>query len=449
MQVQDTSHREVGQGYGPPLPIFSDAEVFDLPEPSWLIDGLCPSQSLIVLVGDAGAGKTFTALHMAFAIATGRRFMELEVKQGNVVYLYTEGRHGLPERVEAWKKIQGVGKAEEVGVFFVPEAVDLAGIEEGEFDDLRETIEAKVPGSINLVVVDTLARCFGTGDENATQDMNRFTNRCARIRDEFGCSVMVSHHTPRSRNRERGSNALRGNVDTVIRCSESASNRISLECVKQRDGQPFEPLKLRRKTINLPGDRTSCVLHSVDSDAEDAGALDEKAIELLTALASFDSDGAEFTAWLDAVDSISPSTFKRRREKLTAEGFVTEPPNGDSKGFKYTLTASGRSVLQAERVQEPLNPSSSSDQQLSVKDSDDTISQHVDQQGLNSDSGPQSNGSSEPSALSGSGVGAFRAPPEPERTVLNPEEESSTARAQPQTARSPNSETIATRGRLQ
>ena len=57
-----------------PLPsLFMDfAEVQSLVMPKQLIEDYLPENSLVALIGESGAGKTFLALDMACCIATGK-----------------------------------------------------------------------------------------------------------------------------------------------------------------------------------------------------------------------------------------------------------------------------------------------------------------------------------------------------------------------------------------
>ncbi len=73
-------------------------------------------------------------------------------------------------------------------------------------------------GKIGLIVVDTLARCFGDGDENMARDMNNFVGSCQSLIQWFPDStVLVVHHTGKDAGRkDRGSTALRAACDTVI-----------------------------------------------------------------------------------------------------------------------------------------------------------------------------------------------------------------------------------------
>ncbi|MBS4163217.1 hypothetical protein PRO82_000515 [Candidatus Protochlamydia amoebophila] len=51
-------------------------------------------------------------------------------------------------------------------------------------------------GKPALIVIDTLARNFGGGDENKTQDMNKFIFSIDMyIRLPFSCCVLIVYHT--------------------------------------------------------------------------------------------------------------------------------------------------------------------------------------------------------------------------------------------------------------
>ena len=55
--------------------------------------------------------------------------------------------------------------------------------------------EATGEFGIKIIVLDTLARNFGDGDENSTGDMNRFVSAVGRMIERFGCAVVVVHHS--------------------------------------------------------------------------------------------------------------------------------------------------------------------------------------------------------------------------------------------------------------
>ena len=66
-----------------------------------LIKGLLDCGAMSVLYGDFGSGKTFFALALSYAIATGQPFVGRKVKQGRVIYISLEGRRGMRKRLGA------------------------------------------------------------------------------------------------------------------------------------------------------------------------------------------------------------------------------------------------------------------------------------------------------------------------------------------------------------
>jgi hypothetical protein len=102
---------------------------------------------------------------------------------------------------------------------------------------MYEDFDGEMP---DLVIVDTLARNFGSGDENSTKDMNAFVESLDLIR-AAAVAVTVIHHTGKDAGRgERGSTALRGAADTVILAAQDDTG-LGLKCDKMKDGQPFTP----------------------------------------------------------------------------------------------------------------------------------------------------------------------------------------------------------------
>ncbi len=142
-----------------PLKLYSLQEVLDLPPIEWLIDGVIPSGGQVVLFGPSGEGKSFVALDMAFSVATGRPWHGHAVKRHPVIYVVAEGGHGTGQRLVAWMREHDV--EQEDGIFFVINAVQLT--KEESITDLLQQIVA-VNTRPALIVIDTLARCFGVDD---------------------------------------------------------------------------------------------------------------------------------------------------------------------------------------------------------------------------------------------------------------------------------------------
>src|SRR5262249_46295895 len=85
------------------LRLLTLADLDNLPDPEWLVDGLVGQNALVVLFGPPGVGKSFLALDLALSIATGRPWLGRKTTQGGVVYVYAEGTSELKHRAAAWR----------------------------------------------------------------------------------------------------------------------------------------------------------------------------------------------------------------------------------------------------------------------------------------------------------------------------------------------------------
>src|SRR6202007_2191353 len=72
------------------------------------------------------------------------------------------------------------------------------------------------PGDKAMVFIDTLARCMN-GDENSAKDMSAAIKGADYIREQVKGGVVIVHHEGWSAKRVRGSSALQGAPDAVIR----------------------------------------------------------------------------------------------------------------------------------------------------------------------------------------------------------------------------------------
>jgi hypothetical protein len=172
-----------------------------------------------------------------------------------------------------------------------------------EVDELITAIRDVSPNP-TLIVLDTLARNFGGGDENSTKDMNAFVAGCDRLRESFpNVTVLVVHHAGKAqRSGDRGSTALRGAVDTRIELTRNEkktgqkTHRLSLTCRAQKDAPEFDPIRLR---LACREEDDSCLIESwhgpIDEEEWDDADSDvkvEKYLGVLWTLESFGEEGA-------------------------------------------------------------------------------------------------------------------------------------------------------------
>lgn len=186
-----------------------------------------------VAYGESNVGKSFFALDLGMHVAAGMCWHGSRVKGGSVVYIASEGGNSFINRVAALKIEHPDLVEEAVGRFFVlPVTVDLCG--SSDTIDIISML-AEIKSAPALVIVDTLARSMGAGDENSAPDMASFIHNIDAIRDQTDAHVLVVHHSGKDASRgARGHSALRGAVDTELHLTRDG-DVIQAEAKKQRD----------------------------------------------------------------------------------------------------------------------------------------------------------------------------------------------------------------------
>ena len=90
-----------------------------------------------------------------------------------------------------------------------------------------------------LIVVDTLARNFGGGNENSADDMGRFIDACDKLRTLTGAAVLIIHHENKLGG-YRGSTAFEGALDCLM-IAKREGLAVTLSCAKMKDDGEFAP----------------------------------------------------------------------------------------------------------------------------------------------------------------------------------------------------------------
>lgn len=249
-----------------PLPLVWYADNQPFLSGNWIIKNVLPVEAFCTIIGHPGCGKSFLALDMALHIAAGLPWHERKVNRGLVLYLAAEGQRGQQNRVEAWRRHYD---AQDIDFALIPVAVNLR--DKGtDLPKLFDTIRAALHISgaqLAVLVVDTLNRTFGGGDENGT-DMSEYVENVGRIKAEFGCTAIVVHHIPKNADTvsERGHGSLRGAIETSLVVSSDAETGIrTLQCKKQKDAEDGWKMQFKLRVIELGEDEdgdpvTSCVV---------------------------------------------------------------------------------------------------------------------------------------------------------------------------------------------
>ncbi|SDO19922.1 AAA domain-containing protein [Halomonas shengliensis] len=275
--------------------------VANLRPPSWLLRGYLEADSLALVYGEPGHGKSFLAIDMAASIATGTPWHGAETKPGAVFYIAGEGRNGLSRRLKAWEMTRGVSLAE--GGLFVSQRAAPLDDKASAAEVLRavEDLAAEAGQAPALIVVDTLARCFG-GDENSATDIGAFVANLDALRHRWNATVLTIHHSGKDAARgARGSTALRGAVDAEYKVVKDAAGVVTLEAGKMKDADQPERRAFRLASVELPlvdddGEPVVCCVPEptearVGGPKRPTGKHPRRVLEVLENLAAFPEDG--------------------------------------------------------------------------------------------------------------------------------------------------------------
>lgn len=266
------------------------ANLCEKPRPeNWLIKSYLTLDSLSLIFGDSGSGKSFIAIDLAGHIATGLDWCGNPVNPGKVLYIAGEGINGIAKRFKAWFERHNEAM-QNIKIRTTP----IALTEHDMIDRLIYSIKREMAEKPALIVIDTLNRNFGPGNENDTNDMGRAIAAIDKLRIATGAAILIIHHSGISdKGRSRGNSSLKGAVDYEY-IVEKDDDAVELKCTKSKDSEPPPPLAwtLQKQFLSWADDDgtpiDSAVLEPSEAieakpepDSTRLGSNQSKAIELL------------------------------------------------------------------------------------------------------------------------------------------------------------------------
>lgn len=198
----------------------ADFMTLDIPNTRWLVDGIWQEHALGFVSGAPKAYKSFLALDLAFAVATGGHFLSRYAtsEARSVMYVQMESsRPAFRDRVRSVASRFPGDKSLLRLITNEPVLLeDPAWVER-----IENELEAYRP---SLLILDPLAS-LTSGDENSSQEMGALIRLFRAWRDRLGCAICVVHHTgkgyeksgsKRSGEKMRGSSALHGALEAAL-----------------------------------------------------------------------------------------------------------------------------------------------------------------------------------------------------------------------------------------
>lgn len=303
------------------LSIRTSAQMEAQQPPGWLVDGLIVTDSLAVLYGPPATHKSFIALAIAAAVATGTPWAGRQVTQGGVLYQIGEGTGGIGRRLAAWRQDTGTEPDQLAALTWLPQTVNLLNTEDGA---ALVTVAAHTQPA--LVIIDTLARAIPGGKENAAEDLGRAINLADQIRTHTKATVLFVHHTTKEGSTMRGHSVLEGAADTTLE-TKRQGNTTTLTTTKQKDAEPAKPIQLTPRNVHeslildhelLPGSNSTAEAHLLQTMRETVGV-----------------DGLSASK-LQEIAEQSSSTFYRALKNLADRGLIQKV--SDAKTANWIVT---------------------------------------------------------------------------------------------------------------
>ena len=191
----------------------------------WLIESIIPKRAFVALYAPPASWKSFIALDLAEAIATGRDWMGYKIpKKGAVLFISGEGHGGMGARVKACK-IQN-NSPDGANMYVIRAQINIRSSQE-DFDALVAAINelvAQIDEPLEIIILDTLMRMSGGNfNENSSEDMGGFIAQTGKLQQLYNCALMVIHHSGKHIKGLRGHSSLLGAVDTELEITRQDS----------------------------------------------------------------------------------------------------------------------------------------------------------------------------------------------------------------------------------
>lgn len=294
------------------------------PPLEWVVRGILPAIGMGAIYGQPSSGKTFLALDLAFAIATGRPWFSNPSIKKPVAYIALEGSHGIRQRITAWELANETKTPSNFK--FVTAAVNIE--DTNSWQALTNEIKNTLGDGV-IVFIDTLNRASPTADENGSASMGKIIESAKTLSDGINGFVMFIHHAGKDANKGmRGHSSLLGALDTVIKVTSGNNQRVwSLEKSKDSEidkGNAFSLKSVKLQTKDAWGQaHSSCTITQellITSKPVVKGKNQQQAIATLDAISKDESMGLILQSTFEdsLAKALNLSSPKRGKERAKA-----------------------------------------------------------------------------------------------------------------------------------
>jgi hypothetical protein len=221
-----------------------------------ILQGVLGAGEFSLFVAKPGTAKSVLVGDMGMHIAAGLDWHGRKVKQGLVVFFAAERKRLTERRVAAWSKKHNV---KNIPFVVIGGKLDLTSTIV-DATSLARTIaeaEAKCGHKCSLIILDTVTRTFGSGDQHQSRDMQKYVVSVDQMTRATGAHVAAIHHSTWAEDRGKGAIDLDGAIDVSFSVSVKGTGptkTFTLACTGSNDGEEGDVTTFRLESVPLGTD---------------------------------------------------------------------------------------------------------------------------------------------------------------------------------------------------
>jgi AAA domain len=218
-----------------------------LPPIPYLVSGLIPNGSLVLLQGLGSSFKSWLALWLGIGVASGSQWLDRNCDGGEVTFLDWESSEtALASRVQ--RLIGGMSLAKARDQFTICSRADSYLDAEGFLERLEQLASTR-----KLIIIDSLRASTPGTDENDSR-IRRLLDAVSAIAVRTRCAIVIIHHAKKGgqnsdpRERGRGSSAIFDAADVVL-LLDSRRGTVRVVNTKARDARQMDPVGISLEDV--------------------------------------------------------------------------------------------------------------------------------------------------------------------------------------------------------
>jgi hypothetical protein len=323
-----------------------------------ILHGVLGAGEFSLFVAKPGTGKSVLVGDIGCHIAAGMDWHGRKVKQGLVVFFAAERKKLTERRVAAWRKKHGVTN---IPFVVVGGKLDMTTglIDAKALAMTIKALEAKSGFQCVLIILDTVTRTFGPGDQHQSRDMQRYVQSVDELNRATNAHIAAIHHSPWNDDRGKGAIDLDGAIDVsfVVNVKGSGLAKVfTLSCTGANDGEEGPVTSFRLESVALGTDAdgkpiTAPVVVQADVAACDGSNLKGNAAKAMDALERAieehgvcPPDGSP-----GFPDGVATVTREQWRDQFYADAKAKEP-NVEENTLRQRLLRARTELIDTEQV---------------------------------------------------------------------------------------------------